>query len=103
MRIPRMPTKKQILRALRFLRITDEQDNLSITNIAIVATLIVALNRPELSVTDIGAFVAALAAYQLKKFSGQVKPETESEDIKKIVSDLQAKVVALQLGGQLKR
>lgn len=98
-----MTNKKQLMRALQFLRITDEKHNLSITNIAIVVTLVALFMRPEVSTTDIGAFVAALIAYQVKKFSGQVKPETESEDLKKIVADLQGKVVALQLGGQMKR
>lgn len=96
-------TKKDILRALRFARITDEQDNLSVTNLALIVTLIVTLMRPELQVMDIGALIAALVAYQAKKFSGQAKPETELEDIKKIVADLQAKTVALQLGNQMKR
>ena len=91
------------MRALQFLRITDEKHNLSITNIAIVVTLVVAINRPEMSATDIGAFVAALVAYQFKKFSGQAKPETESEDLKKVVADLQAKVVAVQLGNQIRK
>jgi len=91
------------MRALQFLRITDEQHNLSITNLAIIITLIVTLMRPELQAMDIGALIAALVAYQAKKFTGQAKPENESEDIKKIVSDLQAKVVALQIGNQMKR
>lgn len=96
-------TKKQVLRALQFLRITDEKHNLSITNLAIMITLGAMLMRPEIQAMDIGALVAALVAYQAKRFTGAAVPENENEDIKKIVADLQAKVVALQIGNQLKR
>ena len=96
-------TKKQTLRALRFFRITDEQNNLSITNLAIMITLGAMLMRPELQAMDVGALITALVAYQVKRFSGQAKPENEQEDLKKIVADLQSKMIALQLGSQIKR
>ena len=96
-------TKKQVLRALQFLRIVDEKNNLSITNLAIMITLGAMLMRPEIQAMDIGALVAALVAYQAKRFTGAATPETEAEDIKKIVADLQSKVVALQIGNQMKR
>ncbi len=96
-------TKKQVMRALQFLRIVDEKNNLSITNLAIMITLGAMLMRPEIQAMDIGALVAALVAYQAKRFTGVAAPENENEDIKKIVADLQSKVVALQIGNQLKR
>lgn len=96
--------KQSILRALRFARITDEQDNLSLTNIAMIVTLVVVLQRPELSLTDIGTFIAALVGYQVKRFAatGDTAPN-DSEELKKAIEQLQSKVVALQIGSQIKR
>jgi hypothetical protein len=95
--------KQQVLRALRFARITDEQDNLSLTNIAMIVTLVVVLQRPELSLTDIGTFIAAIVGYQVKRFAATGEVTNDSEELKKAIEQLQGKVTALQLGAQIKR
>jgi hypothetical protein len=92
---------EKILRALQFLRITDESGNLSLTNIALVSTLVVVLRRPELQVGDIATFIATVAGYQVKRFlSGGAAPSTEAEDLKAAVESLQTKVTSLQMANQ---
>lgn len=84
-----------------FIRLTDEQGRLSLTNIALVAALVSILMRPELSVTDVVTVVAALAGYQFKRF---VQPTTpEQEDLRKTIESLQTKVTALQMGSKYQR
>jgi sugar phosphate isomerase/epimerase len=87
----------KILAVLRFLRVTDESDRLSLTNIALVVAVVYLLRRPELSVQDLLAFAAALGAYQFKRWA---QPDTtaadESAELKKALAELQTKVTAIQ-------
>ncbi len=92
---------ERTLRVLRFLRLVDETDNLSLTNIALIGTLVVVLQRPELQVGDIATFIATVAGYQVKRFlTGGATPNTEADDLKAAVESLQTKISALQLAQQ---
>lgn len=92
---------EKLLRAGQFLRILDDSNNLSLTNIALVSTLVVVLQRPELQITDIATFIATVAGYQVKRFlSGGAAPTTEADDLKAAVESLQTKVTSLQMAQQ---
>lgn len=93
----------KLLRVLQFFRVTDEQGNLSLTNIALVATLVRALLLPQLAVQDIVAVAATIAGYQFKRFVAPAPGEQEDvAALKAVVEGLQTKVVALQMGAQRK-
>ena len=95
---------EKLLRAGQFLRVIDESGNLSLTNIALVSTLVVVLRRPELQIGDIATFIATVAGYQVKRFlAGNAAPSTESEDLKAAVESLQTKIASLQMAQNIRR
>jgi hypothetical protein len=92
---------EKLFRVLQFLRVVDETNNLSLTNIALVATLVTVLQRPELQIGDIATFIATVASYQVKRFlTGGAQPSTEAADLKAAVESLQTKITAIQLAQQ---
>jgi hypothetical protein len=98
--------KDKILRALQFLRLVDEQNNLSLTNLALIASVASLIARPEIGVTDATTIVASLLGYQFKKYlTNSGTTETSNEDIaelKKTVESLQSKVTGVVLGNSRK-
>lgn len=96
---------EKFLRTLRFFRLTDSDDNLSLTNTAMLVTLVAMVVKPGVALTDTLALVAALTSYQAKRWLNQSAPEagSETEDLKKMVAELQTKVTGLQLGQQMTR
>lgn len=91
-----------IKRVAQFLRITDDNGNVSITNIALVAVLVKLMLTPQLATADLLAFVASMVGYNVKRFA--VNPnataEDDTEELRKAVESLQTKVVGLQMQGQ---
>lgn len=57
----------KLMRFLRFLRVTDESDNLSITNILVVAISVKLLLMPVVDATVITGFVLSLLQYAHKR------------------------------------
>lgn len=96
---------EKLLRATQFLRLTDEQGNLSITNLALIAVLVKLVATPQLPVAELLAFVASMVGYNVKRFV--VNPgATLSEDtveLRKAVESLQTKVTGLQMGQQTRK
>lgn len=95
----------RVMRALQFCRLTDADNNLSLTNVALFITLGALVLRPGVAITDIAAMVATLVSYQAKRWMANTAPEAaaESADIRKALDEMKTKVTALQLGQQLKR
>lgn len=61
--------RKFVVRILVFFRVVDEHDNnLSITNIALLIALAKLAVTPTASLTDAGALIAGLSAYSYKKY-----------------------------------
>lgn len=56
-----------LLRILSFLRITDEFNNLSLTNLGVYVSMYRLLTVPNASYTEVGTFIMAAAAYNYKK------------------------------------
>lgn len=94
----------KVFSVLRFLRVTDEHDRLSLTNLALAGSLVSMLLRPEVAVADIAAFAASVVGYSVKRFAaGGGTAEQDTEALAKAVASLETKVSGLQLGQQLKR
>jgi hypothetical protein len=98
--------KDNLLRALQVLRVLDEQKNLSLTNIALVAVLGRLLAAPEVDIESLLTFVAAMFSYQVKRFAAGFTgspAEDEVTELRKAVDSLKTKTVALELGQQRSR
>lgn len=97
--------KKQIARALRFLRITDENGDLSLTNVAMFAALYNIATNPGINMNDLLMFGASIAGYQIKRFSGAPTAQTKEEVafLNEQIKALETKVTALQVGKLLKK
>jgi hypothetical protein len=87
---------ERFLNVLYFLRLTDEQHRLSLTNIVVVATLVMTAMRPEVGTIDLLTFVASIVGYQIKRFAPVPEAETD-EDLKNAVKELQTKMSALHI------
>jgi len=93
--------KKAIERALKFLRITDEKGNLSLTNLALLAALYNIATNTAAQTTDLLMFVASIAGYQAKRYiSGE--PE-DSATVAEKIKEMETKITALQIGRMLKK
>lgn len=97
--------KEQLLRAFRFLRITDDQNNLSLTNLALVAVLGRLMTLPGLETMDLLTFVATLVGYQVKRVVSGTSPSpaTDTAELKAAMQVLETKISALQVGKVLNR
>lgn len=94
---------EKLIRTLQFFRVVDESGNLSLTNIALVVVLVSLVNRPELSVADIGSLVAAIAGYQFKRWMQPDAPAEDQSELSDALKSLQTKVAALEMGQQINR
>lgn len=93
----------RVYRVLQFLRIVDDQRNLSLTNIALMAVLARLLVSPTIDMESLLGLVATLVSYQAKRVVAGVAgtpAADEAEELKKIVETLQTKVTAMELGQQ---
>lgn len=101
-----MTKAQQLLRFLRFLRITDENNNLSLTNIAVVVTISVLLTRPDVNIAQLGTFLAAMVGYNVKRFAttlGDPADQGDMDSLREAVAKLESKTTALQLQNSLTR
>lgn len=78
-------------RALQFLRITDEDGNLSLTHAALVFACVCIWFGKAISLADFGAFALALGAYQAKKYLARPGDAAPAVDL----APLEAKVKEL--------
>lgn len=78
-------------RLLKFLRITDEDGNLSLTHAALVFAAVCIWTGKQISLPDFGAFALALGAYQGKKWLARKPDAAPAVDI----APLEAKVKEL--------
>lgn len=90
---------EKILPTFQFLRLVDETNKLSLTNIAVIAAVCNLLFVQHASIEHVAAFIGSLVSYQAKKYLlGQ--PTTDADDIvalKEQVAKLQTSVTAVQL------
>jgi hypothetical protein len=95
----------KVLALLHFLRITDDNDRLSLTNLACAGSFIAMMLRPEIAVGDIATFAFSLAGYTAKRFATGAASSAEADTaaINAAVEKLQTSVTALQMSQQRQR
>lgn len=93
---------EKVYRALQFLRLIDDQRNLSLTNIALIGALVRALAMPNIDTPSLMAFLATLVGYQVRRvasgITGGAAASDETEELKAMIKSLQTKTTALELG-----
>src|SRR5688500_2839599 len=94
----------KFLRLLQFFRVTDENGNLSLTNIALVVAVANMVQRPEISLVDVAGFVATALGYHAKRaFAPSPQAAADTEALQNALKSLETKVTALQMGQALKK
>jgi hypothetical protein len=96
---------QKVLRVLRFLRIADDDGNLSVSNLAVIGTLAYALTRPEIDLNSLLAFVTAAVGYQVRRGIRSTSPaqREDLEFLQEQVKKLESRVTAVQLGKQFNK
>jgi len=91
----------KLIKTLQVLRLLDGDANLSITNIALLATLARLLTMPAVDTASLLTFVATLVGYQVKRFAAQTtgtEIPDEVAELKKAIDSLKTKTAALEMG-----
>jgi len=83
--------KKWIKDTLYFLRLIDENDTLSITNIGCIVVLVKVALNPSPSIVDMGTLLVTLSLYFTKKHQSN-KDKKLTDENKQAIADLTAKV-----------
>ena len=97
---------KYLMRFLRFVRLTDEQDNISITNILIIAMAVKIMLLTTADEYTLAAFILTLLHYSYKRHVNSKKPivnnnvDNTIDEIKKELADQKDVInsVALKAG-----
>ena len=88
------------MKFLQFLRIVDEQGQLSITNLAVLAAILNLALRQDVTPEAVGIFITTIAGYQVKRFTKSKAPQDEDEvaALKESLAKLESTVTAIHLG-----
>lgn len=65
---------------LRFLRLIDQDEQLSLTNIAVIAILVKLLIQPAIDSMSMAALIGTLFSYQSKRFLNGLNSKKDSEN-----------------------
>ena len=89
----------KVIQILRFCRIVDAEGNISLSNIAMAATLVKLLISPAIAIPDLLAFLGTVANYSVRRAITQqpVSRVDEVAMLKDAISTLQTKVTTLQM------
>jgi hypothetical protein len=90
---------------LKFIRVVDEQGNLSLTNLALLAALYNVAVSTEISTSELLVFIGTIVGYQVKRFAGAPTASTPAEilEIQEAVKKLETKVAAVQVARMLNK
>lgn len=66
---------KIVNRILKFLRLSDQEGDLSLTNISVMVLLVKIALVPDFSINEAALFLTALGGYNLKKYFKQTEPK----------------------------
>lgn len=80
------------MRVLTFLRLVDEDGNLSLTHACLVFAMVCIWVGKPISLPEFGALALSLGAYQLKKYLANREPTAPAVDL----SPMEAKLRALE-------
>lgn len=82
--------KDKAKRALAFLRLLDENGQLSITNISVMVVIIKVAVSPELDLPGIAALLTVISGYNFKRYTQKPKESVALED------DVDARLTAIE-------
>ena len=86
------------------MRVLDANNNISLTNVALMAGLARTLMIPQISVHDMLVFLGTITSYQVKRY---LQPDVGAPDdvaaLQQTVEAMQTKLTALQIGQQITR
>lgn len=88
----------RVKRALEFLRITDEDGNLSLTHAALVFVCVCIWKGIHVDLSEFGAFALTLGAYSAKKYIGKpgdAKPTVDIAPLEAKVKELSTHVAGI--------
>lgn len=93
-----------MMKYLKLFRLLDANNQLSLTNIAMMAGIINLLLHKDVATQDMLMFVASMVGYQVKRFANNPNAQTDVslEEINKAIAQLETKVTAIQVGNSLK-
>lgn len=93
-----------MMKYLKLFRLLDANNQLSLTNIAMLAGIINLLMRKDVATQDMLMFVVSMVGYQVKRFANNPNAQTDVslEEINKAIAQLESKVTAIQVGNSLK-
>lgn len=93
-----------MMKYLKLFRLLDANNQISLTNIAMMAGIINLLMRKDVATQDMLMFVASMVGYQVKRFAKNPDAQTDVnfEEINKAIAQLESKVTAIQVGNSLK-
>lgn len=93
-----------MMKYLKLFRLLDANNQLSLTNIAMMAGILNLLIRKDVATQDMMMFVASMVGYQVKRFAKNPDAQTDVnfEEMNKAIAQLESKVTAIQVGNSLK-
>jgi hypothetical protein len=92
-----------MIKALTFLRLIDENGELSLTNLAVIAALINVALQFDVDVYDVVALGITLASYQFKRtvLPKKAAPKEELQKLQDQMAQLESKLTAIVMGRKL--
>ena len=95
----------KIKKIASFLRLVDENGQLSLTNVSVIVTIIKLVLVQNASVCDLGILIASLTSYQVKRIVTKkpLEPSALEERVEAMASDFEAaksklNVLTMQVG-----
>jgi len=95
----------KILPWLRFFRLVDDQDRLSLTNIVLLVAVWNLIHCPAVGVTDVAGLLGSVASYQFKRYLTPTANDgaDETAALRADMESMKTKMSGLQLGSQMRR
>lgn len=90
---------EKFIKLLRTIRVLDHNNEISLSNLAVVATLVNLMACQEASLEAVGSFLASLIAYNVKRFAkpAETSNATEMESLKEALHKLETSVTAIKM------
>jgi len=88
-----------MIKFLQTLRILDADGNLSLTNLSVIATAVNLLYCQDVSIEALGAFLASVIGYNVKRFAkAPAAPvATDIEELREALQKLETSVTAVKM------
>lgn len=93
---------EKLQQALRFLRFTDSEGNVSLTNLSLLVALVKIATMPAVALPDLAMFLGTVAAYSVRRAITMTPVDAKEENaaLAESVAKLETKVSALLISRQ---